>query len=103
MSKTIVKKIQIAQAVECVVRLDKYVKFLDIARDILEFAKQASQYNQLQDEFKQDARKSIDTILLDIRSLKADAQEMALIKSDRAKELRETRIRQLENRLGGEE
>ena len=103
MSKTIVKKIQIAQAEECVVRLDKYVKLLDIARDILEFAKQASQYNQLQDEFKKDARKSIETILLDIRSLKVDAQEMALIKSDRAKELREIRNRQLENRLGGEE
>lgn len=103
MSKTIVKKMQIAQAEECVVRLDKYVKFLDIARDILEFAKQSSQYNQLQDGFKQDAKKSIETILLDIRSLKADAQEMALIKSDRAKELKETRIRQLENRLGGKE
>lgn len=99
MSKVTVSKAQIQLAKNCVVRLDKYVRMLDMAIELLGFAKAEALYNQLPDSFKWDHKRDIETILFDLKSLKRDAQEMAELKSEKAKELTDERARQ----LGGEE
>lgn len=96
MSKVTVSKMQIQLAKNCVDRLDKYVRMLDMTIELLGFAKAEALYNQLPDTFKSDHKRDIETILFDLKSLKRDAQEMAEIKSEKAKELTDKRIRQLE-------
>lgn len=95
MSKVTVSKAQIQLAKNCVGRLDKYVRMLNMAIEIIEFAKAEVSYNQLPDSFKRDHRGDIDTILLDLKSLKIDAQEMAGFQSEKARELTNIRARQL--------
>ena len=95
MKKVTVNKHQIQLAKNCVGRLDKYVRMLDIVIELLGFAKAEALYNQLPDSFKCDHKRDIDTILFDLKSLKKDAQEMADIESDKAKELADERARQL--------
>lgn len=96
MNKVTVSKAQIQLAKNCVGRLDKYVRMLDIAIEFLGFAKAEALYNQLPDSFKCDHKRGIETILYDLKSLKRDAQEMAEIKSEKAKELTDIRVKQLE-------
>lgn len=96
MSKVTVSKAQIQLTKNCVGRLDKYVRMLDMASELLGFAKAEASYNQLPDSFKCDHKRDIETILFDLKSLKRDAQEMAEIKSEKAKELTDKRTRQLE-------
>lgn len=98
MSKVTVSKLQIAQAEQCVERLDKYTRLLDVSIEILNFAKAESQYNQLPEEFKMDCRRDLEIIMTDLKSLKDEAQGMALVKAEKASDLRMTRSKQ----LGGE-
>lgn len=98
MSKVTVSKLQIAQAEQCVERLDNYTRLLDISIEILKFAKAESQYNQLPEGFKMDCRKDLEIVMADLKSLKNEAQEMALLKAEKARDLRITRSEQ----LGGE-
>ena len=95
MSKVTVSKAQIQLTKNCVGRLDKYVRMLDMAIELLRFAKAEASYNQLPDDFKCGHKRDIDTILYDLKSLKGDAQEMAELKSEKAKELTDKRARQL--------
>lgn len=99
MSKVTVSKLQIAQAEQCVERLDKYTRLLDVSIEILKFAKAESQYNQLPEEFKKDCRRDLEVVMADLASLKNEAQEVALVKAEKASDLRMTRNKQ----LGGEE
>lgn len=98
MSKVTVSKLQIAQAEQCVERLDKYTRLLDISIEILEFAKAASQYNRLPDGFKKDCRRDLGIVMADLISLKNEAQNVALMKAEKASDLRMMRNKQ----LGGE-
>lgn len=93
--KVTVSKLQIQQAKNCVERLDKYTRLLDCVIEILNFAKSEASYNQLPDNFKSEHRKDIDTCVFDLKSLKSDAQEMALLKSEKAEELLQKRQEQL--------
>ena len=99
MSRVTVSKLQIAQAEQCVERLDKYVRMLDVSIEILKFAKAESQYNQLPEVFKMDCRRDLEIVIADLMSLKSEAQELALTKAEKAGDLRITRNKQ----LGGEE
>lgn len=98
MSKVTVSKLQIAQAEQCVERLDKYVRMLDVSIEMLKFAKAESQYNQLPEEFKMVCRRDLEIVMADLKSLKNEAQEMALAKAEKASDLRMMRNKQ----LGGE-
>ena len=100
MKKVTVSKAQIQFAKNCVGKLDKYVRMLDMAIELLGFARTEALYNQLPDSFKCDHKRDIDTILFDLKSLKKDAQEMADIESEKARELTDERVKQLEQ-LGG--
>lgn len=95
MSKVTVSKLQIAQAEQCVERLDNYTRLLDISIEILKFAKAESQYNQLPEEFKMVCRRDLEIIMADLKSLKNEAQETALLKAEKARDLRTTRSEQL--------
>lgn len=99
MSRVTVSKLQIAQAEQCVERLDKYTRLLDISIEMLKFAKAESQYNQLPEEFKKNCRRDLEIVMGDLMSLKNEAQEVALSKAEKASDLRITRNKQ----LGGEE
>ena len=93
--KVTVSKLQIQQAKNCVERLDKYTRLLDCAIEILNFAKSEASYKRLPENFKSDHRKSIDTCVFDLKSLKNDAQEMALLKTEKAEFLLRKRQEQL--------
>lgn len=95
MSKVTVSKLQIAQAEQCVERLDKYVRMLDMSIEMLKFAKAESQYNQLPEEFKMVCRRDLEIVMADLKSLKDEAQEIALVKAEKASDLRMTRNKQL--------
>lgn len=94
--KVTISKLQIAQAKQCVERLDDYTKMLGIIIDLLGFAKAKSQYNQLQDDFRRVHKKDIEIITHDLISMKKDAQEMAMIEAEEAAELFNERQKQLE-------
>ena len=96
MKRVTVSKLQIANAKECVVRLEKYDKALKIIEDLLELARPMGQYNKFPDEFKHEQKKSIDVILRDLKSMRAEAEELASNKADKAYELAEERARQVE-------
>lgn len=95
MSKVTVSKLQIAQAEQCVERLDNYTRLLDISIEILKFAKAESQYNQLPEEFKMVCRRDLEIVMADLKSLKNEAQKTALLKAEKARDLRITRNEQL--------
>lgn len=95
MSKVTVSKLQIAQAEQCVERLDKYVRMLDVSIEMLKFAKAESQYNQLPEEFKMVCRRDLEIVMADLKSLKNEAQEIALLKAEKASDLRIARSEQL--------
>ena len=95
MSKVTVSKLQIAQAERCVERLDKYVRMLDVSIEMLKFAKAESQYNQLPEEFKRVCRRDLEIVMADLKSLKNEAQEIALLKAEKASDLRIARSEQL--------
>lgn len=95
MSKVTVSKLQIAQAVQCVEQLDKYTRLLDISIEILKFAKAESQYNQLPEQFRKECRRDLEIVMTDLKSLKSEAQEMALLKAEKASDLRIARSEQL--------
>ena len=96
MSKVTVTKLQIAQTKECVVRLDKYVRMIDIATELLMFAKHESQYNRLPERYKMEQRKDIEVVINDLKSMKAEAQSLALLKAEKATELKAKREKELE-------
>lgn len=95
MRKVTVSKLQIAQAEQCVERLDKYVRMLDVSIEMLKFAKAESQYNQLPEEFKMVCRRDLEIVMADLKSLKNEAQEIALLKAEKASDLRIARSEQL--------
>ncbi len=95
MRKVTVSKLQIAQAEQCVERLDKYVRMLDVSIEMLKFAKAESQYNQLPEEFKMVCRRDLEIVMADLKSLKNEAQGMALAKAEKASDLRIARSEQL--------
>lgn len=95
MRQVTVSKLQIAQAEQCVERLDKYTRLLDMSIEMLMFAKAESQYNQLPEEFKMVCRRDLEIVMADLKSLKNDAQDMALLKAEKASDLRITRNKQL--------
>lgn len=96
--KTTISKLQISQARECVSRLDKYVRMLDMAIEMLGFAKHEGQYRQLPERFKMEQRRDTETIIADLKSMKQDAQDLALQKAERALELEQKRNAQLEKK-----
>ena len=98
MSKVTVSKLQIAQAKQCADRLDKYSDMLRIIIELLGFAKAQMSYNKLPVEFLTMHKRDLDTVKWDLIAMRKDAQEQMLHKLDRAKELEETRQRQLEGK-----
>lgn len=100
MKKVTVSKLQIAQAEECVARMDKYVKHLNVILTLCELAKPHAAYNQLPEDFKINQKKSLEVIAKDIKSMMSEASEVALNKAEKAVELRKKREAQLNE--GGE-
>ena len=94
--KVTISKLQISQARECVSRLDKYVRMLDMSIEMLGFAKHEGQYNQLPEAFKMEQRRDTEIIIADLKSMKNEAQDLALQKAERALELEQMRNVQLE-------
>ena len=81
-------KLQIAQTENCVARLDKCTRMLDICIEMLKFANSEGQYNQLPDEFRLNCKKGIQIVVADLKSLKSEAADLALLKAEKASELR---------------
>ena len=94
--KVTISKLQISQAKECAARLDKYVRMIDMAIEMLGFAKHEAQYNQLPEVFKMEQRRDTEIIIADLKSMKQEAQDLALQKTERALELEQMRNDQLE-------
>ena len=94
-NKVTVSKLQIAQAKECVVRLDKYCSLLNVLLELCEIALPQAVYRQFPDIFQISQKRSLETIIHDLKSMKNEVQEMALYKAERAEELTKTRNAQL--------
>ncbi len=77
-----VSKFEVAQSKECIVRLDKYVRMLDALINLCELLRPQAGYRYFPDDFEVSQKKTIDTILADFKSMKYDAQEVALDKAE---------------------
>lgn len=99
--KVTISKLQISQARACASRLDKYVRMLDMTIEMLGFAKHEGQYSQLPGVFKMEQRRDTEIIIADLKSMKNEAQNLALQKAERALELEQKRSAQLEVKNNG--
>lgn len=73
---------KVADARECVNRLDKYVKGLDAIIKMCELVAPFGTYRKLPANFQAEHGKDMRTIISDLIAMKRDAQEMASIKAD---------------------
>lgn len=96
MGKVTVKKLQIAQAKECVRRLDIYDKALRSVLDNLEVIKSLVFYNQWPNDFSREHKKSLDVIIGDIKSMRSEISHLALEKAELAGDLQEKREKQVQ-------
>lgn len=100
MKEQIVKKIQIAQAQECAHRATEYQKGLEAIVQMCEIIKPIGQYNKMPDDFKMKQRLSMKTIINDLKSMKAEATELAKYLEVKSLKLSEKRQKQLEHKNG---
>lgn len=71
-------KHQIAQADKCVNMCEKYSKGLKAVISILELVTPFGLYNKLPDDFKLDQKKSVQTIVRDLRSMIDEANHIVI-------------------------
>lgn len=96
MKRVTVSKHQIAQADKCANMCEKYSKGLETVISMLELVAPFGLYNKLPDEFKLDQKKSIQTIIRDLRSMVDQSNDIVLKKRLCVEELSNERTRQLE-------
>lgn len=90
-------ELRIAQAEQCVAKLEQYINGLDAISKMLEVVIPFSQYDKQPDDFKIDQKQSIHTIVGDLKSMRAEAWDLVSSKRDKVKNLYLNREKNMES------